>query len=221
MLFETGIRWDRNTAGIYATLSYNGGYWDFQALTVSATLTSGCKVGLTELSDGSPLSWYYGGFRVPAGGPYAVQICLADGTRIGDDITPAPSAPAAPVVSGRTLTREQFAIKVLSTLAAYDRSTPDAEDTQNVLDAYDAVYQELKDDGLVTWTQNGEEEAIPIRFVNPLVALVASTPVLLGSYPQPAARMQALVLAGSAAKNQIRRQFASAQGTETTVMEYF
>lgn len=128
---------------------------------------------------------------------------------------------AAPVeVSTAGITRERFAQLVLSALGVYDRSGMDPEDYQNVYDAYDALYQELKDDGLVTWVQSADE-LVPTRFYNSLVSIVAASDMLLGAYPQDVASTQRLVGKSVAAMNKIRRQLASAQPVEIVEAEYF
>lgn len=117
--------------------------------------------------------------------------------------------------------RAELAVKVLSTLGVYDRSGMDPADITNVLDAYDAVYQELAAENLATWGQDGEDEIIPFAAMNSIVAIVAATDVLLGSYPQSGGDMQRIKMAADAGNRMIRKQVRGLQTEETTTTEYF
>lgn len=221
LIYDKGL----GDIAIYTRLLYGAGFWDFIALAESATDTADCRVYLSEIPTTSAVnSWYRGNVTLPPGGPYAVEIILlSTGAIIGDDLaeedTASTSGGSGSTVTG--ITREQFAVKVLSVLGVYDKDAVDPEDQQNALDAYDAIYQELKDDGLVTWTQGGEGEVVPIRFLNSLISLTVATESLLGSYPQDGAATQRIMLGAIAANKRIRRQLASAQPTETVTVEYF
>lgn len=117
--------------------------------------------------------------------------------------------------------RADLAVKVLSALGEYDRSGMDPEDIKNVLDAYDAAYQELKAENLTTWEQDDENEVIPFAVMNSIVAIVAATDVLLGSYPQDTDDMQRIKLAAVVGNKTIRKQVRGLQTEETTTTEYF
>lgn len=225
-MYPISIRYDKDlgSLAINARMLYGAGYWDFANGVESAEDTANCRVFLAELPTSSlTQSWYTVDVTLPAApGPFPIEIFDGNGDLIGDDLAPGTAAGstggAGSTAAG--ITREQLAIKVLSVLGVYERSGLDAEDQQNVLDAYDAVYQELKDDGLVTWAQ-GDGEAIPVRFMNSIIAIVAATDVLLGSYPQDSLSTQRIMAGSVAAQRRIRRQLASAQDTETTTVEYF
>lgn len=226
MLYPISLRTDKGLGGnaLSARILVGIGYWDFVAKQESATDTADCRAYLEELATSSDVnSWYRTQITLPPGdGPFAIEILDANGDIVGDDLawgSEAAAAGGAGATAGG-VTREQFAIKVLSTLSSYDRSGMDPQDQQNVLDAYDCIYQELKDEGLVTWAQ-GEGELIPVRFLNSLVSLTAASNMLLGAYPQQGNSEQRLIVASQVADRRIRRQLASAQSTETTVTEYF
>ena len=110
------------------------------------------------------------------------------------------------------MTIEQFAIKVLSRIGVYSRSTLDAADLENVNDAYQAVYYTLADDGLVTWAITDD---IPIRFTLPLTLLVAAEIGPFYNIPEIDPRLKQLAV------NSIRRQLASGQDPEPVTAEYF
>lgn len=110
------------------------------------------------------------------------------------------------------MTREQFAIKVLSKLGIYDRSTLDAADLENITDAYNAVYLVLADDGLVSWAITDD---VPDRFSLSLITLVAAEVASFYNIQSPDPRTSL------AAVNMIRRQMASGQNTEPVTAEYF
>jgi hypothetical protein len=217
----------RGDIAITGRMLYGAGYWDFANEQESAVDNANTRVFLSEFPTSSAtLSWYKAEITLP---PSALTLAIeildsAVGETdniIGDDlVTGGVSVTGGAGSISGGITRESFAVKVLTVLGVYDRSGIEADDQQNVLDAYDAVYQELKDDGLVTWSQ-GEGELIPVRFMNSLVAIVAATDVLLGAYPQPVARAQAIALGASMGQRRIRKQLASAQDTETTTVEYF
>lgn len=225
-MFPISIRYDKGlgNSAISARMLYGLGYWDFANQVESAEDTANCRVYLTELPTSSLTnSWYTVDVALPAApGPFPIEIFDAEGNLIGDDLAPGTAATSTGGAgsTGVGITREQLAIKVLSNLKVYDRSGLDAEDQQNVLDAYDAVYQELKDDGLVTWAQ-GEGETIPVRFMNSIIAIVSAADVLLGTYAQEMADVQRIMTGKVAAERRIRRQLASAQDTEITTVEYF
>ncbi len=115
------------------------------------------------------------------------------------------------------MTIEEFAVKVLMKMRVHDSgSQVDPVDLQNVSDAYDAVYQTLLDEGLVTWAATDD---IPIRFSLPLIDLVAgqikpfyggqlNTAELLPIIEQPAAKT-------------LRRQLTAPYVPEPTEAEYF
>jgi hypothetical protein len=228
-MYLLSLRWDKGLGdtAISARMLYGAGYWDFANAQEVAEDSADTRVYLSELATSSAtLSWYKAEITLP---PAALTLAIeildsavgeADNI-IGDDLVTGGVSVAggAGSISGG-ITRESFAVKVLTVLGVYDRSGIEADDQQNVLDAYDAVYQELKDDGLVTWSQ-GEGELIPVRFMNSLVAIVAATDVLLGAYPQQPNRAQAIALGAAMGQRRIRKQLASAQDTETTTVEYF
>jgi hypothetical protein len=228
-MYLLSLRWDKGLGdtAISARMLYGAGYWDFANAQEMAEDSADTRVYLSELATSSAtLSWYKAEITLP---PSALTLAIeildsavgeADNI-IGDDLVTggvSVSGGAGSVSGG--ITRESFAIKVLTVLGVYDRSGIEADDQQNVLDAYDAVYQELKDDGLVTWSQ-GDGELIPVRFMNSLVAIVAATDVLMGAYPQQQNRAQAIALGAAMGQRRIRKQLASAQDTETTTVEYF
>jgi hypothetical protein len=228
-MYLLSLRWDKGLGdtAISARMLYGAGYWDFANAQEVAEDSADTRVYLSELATSSAtLSWYKAEITLP---PAALTLAIeildsavgAADNIIGDDLVTGGVSVAggAGSVSGG-ITRESFAVKVLTVLGVYDRSGIEADDQQNVLDAYDAVYQELKDDGLVTWSQ-GEGELIPVRFMNSLVAIVAATDVLLGAYPQQPNRAQAIALGAVMGQRRIRKQLASAQDTETTTVEYF
>jgi hypothetical protein len=229
-MYLLSLRWDKGlgNAAISGRMLYGAGYWDFANEQESAVDNANTRVYLSELATSSAtLSWYKAEITLP---PTELTLAIeildsavgeADNI-IGDDLVTggvsAASGGAGSISGG--ITRESFAVKVLTVLGVYDRSGIEADDQQNVLDAYDAVYQELKDDGLVTWSQ-GDGELIPVRFMNSLVAIVAATDVLIGAYPQQPNRAQAIALGAAMGQRRIRKQLASAQDTETTTVEYF
>jgi hypothetical protein len=228
-MYLLSLRWDKGLGdtAISARMIYGAGYWDFANEQESAVDSANTRVYLSELATSSAtLSWYKAEITLP---PSALTLAIeildsavgAADNIIGDDLVTGGVSVAggAGSVSGG-ITRESFAVKVLTVLGVYDRSSIEADDQQNVLDAYDAVYQELKDDGLVTWSQ-GDGELIPVRFMNSLVAIVAATDVLLGAYPQQPNRAQDIALGAVMGQRRIRKQLASAQDTETTTVEYF
>jgi hypothetical protein len=228
-MYLLSLRWDKGLGdtAISARMIYGAGYWDFANEQESAVDSANTRVYLSELATSSAtLSWYKAEITLP---PSALTLAIeildsavgAADNIIGDDLVTGGVSVAggAGSVSGG-ITRESFAVKVLTVLGVYDRSSIEADDQQNVLDAYDAVYQELKDDGLVTWSQ-GDGELIPVRFMNSLVAIVAATDVLLGAYPQQPNRAQAIALGAAMGQRRIRKQLASAQDTETTTVDYF
>jgi hypothetical protein len=228
-MYLLSLRWDKGLGdtAISARMLYGAGYWDFANAQEVAEDSADTRVYLSELATSSAtLSWYKAEITLP---PSALTLAIeildsAVGevdNIIGDDLVTGGVSVAGGTgsVSGG-ITRESFAVKVLTVLGVYDRSGIEADDQQNVLDAYDAVYQELKDDGLVTWSQ-GEGELIPVRFMNSLVAIVAATDVLLGAYPQQPNRAQAIALGAAMGQRRIRKQLAAAQDTETTTVEYF
>lgn len=114
------------------------------------------------------------------------------------------------------MTIEQLAIKVLSKLGVYDRSTLDAADLLNVSDAYQAVYATLLDDGLVTWALADTD--IPVRFSLPLTTLIAAEIADFYHATPPAEGWDRAKLS---ATNTIRRQLASGQETDVSTAEYY
>jgi hypothetical protein len=217
----------RGDITITGRMLYGVGYWDFANEQESAVDNANTRVFLSEFPTSSAtLSWYKAEITLP---PSALTLAIeildsavgAADNIIGDDlVTGGVSVTGGAGSISGGVTRESFAVKVLTVLGVYDRSGIEADDQQNVLDAYDAVYQELKDDGLVTWSQ-GDGELIPVRFMNSLVAIVAATDVLMGAYPQQPNRAQAIALGAAIGQRRIRKQLASAQDTETTTVEYF
>lgn len=114
------------------------------------------------------------------------------------------------------MTIEQLAVKVLSKLGVYDRSSLSAEDLLNVADAYEGVYATLLDDGLVTWALADED--IPVRFSLPLTVLISAEIADFYHVPPP---QEGWKNAKLLATNTIRRQLASGQPTETVEAEFF
>ena len=110
------------------------------------------------------------------------------------------------------MTIEQFAVKVLSKLGVYDRSSLDPADLENVNDAYQGVYLTLADDGLVTWAITDD---IPVRVSLPLINLVASEIAPFYHMPMMDMKERQMQI------NIIRRQLASGQDTEPVTAEYF
>lgn len=110
------------------------------------------------------------------------------------------------------MTREQFAIKVLSMLGVYNRSTLDAADLENVNDAYEGIYYTLADDGLVTWAITDD---VPIKYSLPLIELVSNeiAPFYLSPKKDDDWKQRKI--------NQIRHQLASGQDPEPVTAEYF
>lgn len=113
------------------------------------------------------------------------------------------------------MTIEQLAIKVLSKMGVGNRGTPEPEDLENVSDAYLAVYYTLLDDALVTWAETDE---IPIRLSLPVISLVMAELADVYQFPEPPIGW---LQYKRNATNQIRRQLASGQPTETVSAEYF
>lgn len=114
------------------------------------------------------------------------------------------------------MTIEQLAIKVLSKLGSYDRGNLNADDLQNVSDAYTSVYNILLDDGLVIWALADID--IPDRFLSSLKILIAAELADEYQFPEPAigwtrAKQQATAV--------IRRQLATGQPTEVVESVYF
>lgn len=115
------------------------------------------------------------------------------------------------------LTIEEFAVKVLMKMTVYDSSSQlDAVDLQNVSDAYDAIYQTLLDDGIVTWTATDD---IPVRFSLPLIDLVAGQVKPYYGIPQNPYDMMPIL--DQPAVKTIRRQLAAPYVPEETDVEFF
>lgn len=110
------------------------------------------------------------------------------------------------------LTIEQIASKVLQKLVR--QRDVGAEDLENVTDAYNCIYQQLADDGLVTWSATDD---IPDRFTLPIIEILCSE--LASSYgvPEPSITWKMSKLS---AINTIRRQLATGQDAESVCAEY-
>lgn len=116
------------------------------------------------------------------------------------------------------MTRETFAQKIAGKLGIYDQNDLDAPVQSQLLDIYDGVYQQLKDDGLVTWVQ-GDNEDIPDRLFLNLSMIVAGECLVDFNITGEAAAM----IANNAARARkvYARQLQSGQDTGTTEAEYF
>ena len=117
---------------------------------------------------------------------------------------------------GVVMTLEQLAVKVLSKLGVYDRSSLAAEDQVNVTGAYAGVYAQLLDDGLVTWALDNLD--IPDRFSLSLTTLIAAE---IGDFYNARPPAEGWEKAKQNATNTIRRQLATGQATETVKVEYY
>ena len=115
------------------------------------------------------------------------------------------------------MTIEQLAIKVLSKLGVWQRSTLQPEDLENVTDAYKGVWYTLNDDGLVTWAlMTGDEVTdIPDRFQLPMTSLIAAEIGPFYNSPETDPRLKQILT------NAIRRQLAPEQPTDTVIAEYY
>jgi hypothetical protein len=114
------------------------------------------------------------------------------------------------------MTIEQLTIKVLSKLGNYDRGSVAAEDQENVVDAYAAVYNILLDDGLVTWAIADTD--IPDRFASSLKSLITAELADDYQFREPAIGWQKYK---DNAIKVIRRQLASGQPVVPVIAEYF
>lgn len=120
------------------------------------------------------------------------------------------------------MTRSQLAMKVMLKLGLHDKGNSlDPEDQENVLDAYDAIYQELKDDGLVTWAQPtvADDEDIPERFMLSLSTMTAAA--VADYFKIPEATVSRLLVLAEKSKHMIRRQLANDQVIEPVEAEYY
>lgn len=120
------------------------------------------------------------------------------------------------------MTRSELAKKVMLKLGLHDKGNSlDPEDQENILDAYDSIYQELKDDGLVTWAQPTatDSENIPERFMLSLSTMTAAA--VADYYKLPESTISRLVILSEKAKHTIRRQLANEQVIKPVEAEYF
>lgn len=74
------------------------------------------------------------------------------------------------------ITKADLAKRALERLSVLQpNESLSAADQQTVTDAYDAIYDELSDDGDVTWPNTGDNTAeIPQKFVRPLRDMLAA-----------------------------------------------
>lgn len=158
--------------------------------------------------------------RASDGNIYRLDIIdNGDGTysSVETRIDPASITIQEPPSTTDTLTREQFAVKVLMKLTVYDAGSQlEPADLRNVKDAYDAIYQTLLDEGLVTWKAT---DNIPIRFSLPLIDLVASQIKLYYGIPQTP--FDTMPILDQPPVKTIRRQLASPYVPDVTATEYF
>jgi len=97
------------------------------------------------------------------------------------------------------MTKTQLIKKVLQKLKVLEMGeTPDSDQTATVGDEYDAAYQELKNDEVVTWTAAGE---IPTLQATQMVIFVASR--LVDEFSVPELRAQRLIQQGSIAQDRL------------------
>ena len=110
-----------------------------------------------------------------------------------------------------------FAKRVLGKIGVCDALvSPEIQEIQIVQDAYDGIYQTLKDDGLVSWSA---DDSIPVRFVLPLIDLVAAQ--VKPIYGKSLTIMENLPILEQPAVKTIRRQMAAPYVPEETQSEYF
>ncbi len=90
-----------------------------------------------------------------------------------------------------------------------------SQDSTRITTAYNEVYQQLKTDGLATWTSTG---AIPTELVPHVVAMVAEN--CLNTYGVSAERYQRIKLAVAAAEKQLPRLINNSGISEDAAVDY-
>jgi hypothetical protein len=114
------------------------------------------------------------------------------------------------------MNQQKLAEKVLSKLGTWDQGTVSAVDQQNVTDAYDGVYEVLKDEGLVTWSAT---EDVPTKFEAAIIMIVTSQ--LKSDYRQAVSAIDAAPIHLHPATMMIRRQLATPYVPEVTTATYY
>ena len=97
------------------------------------------------------------------------------------------------------MTKTKLIKKILQKLKVLESGeSPDSDQTSTVNEMYDLVYQELKSDEVVTWTESGE---VPEKQAGQMIILMASRLVDEFSVPEP--RASRLVLQGDIAHDRL------------------
>lgn len=114
------------------------------------------------------------------------------------------------------MNQQKLAERVLSKLGVWDQSTVSAVDQQNVSDAYEGVYEVLKDEGLVTWSAT---EDIPTKHETAIIVLVAAQ--VKPDYHIPQNQADMLPIHIHPATLMIRRQLATPYVPTDTTATYY
>lgn len=97
------------------------------------------------------------------------------------------------------MTKTELIKKVLQKLRVLEvGESPDSDQTTAVGDMYDTIYQELKNDEVVTWTATDD---IPTLQANQMIIISASR--LVDEFFIPEARANRLILQGEIARNRL------------------
>lgn len=90
-----------------------------------------------------------------------------------------------------------------------------AQDSTRITSGYNEVYQQLKVDGLATWTSTGD---IPTELVSYVVALVADN--CLNTYAVSNDRYTRIKLASTVASKEIRKLVTNYQASQDNPTDY-
>ena len=114
------------------------------------------------------------------------------------------------------MNQQKLAQRVLSKLGVWDQETVGAVDQQNVTDAYNGVYEVLKDEGLVTWSSSDD---IPTKHETAIIMLVVSQ--LKPDYRIPQSQTDLVPIHLHPATMMIRRQLATPYVPQDTTATYY
>lgn len=102
------------------------------------------------------------------------------------------------------MTKSNLIKKILQKLKVLETGEePNADQIATVSDDYDSIYEELKDDGLVSWLIN---EDIPTKMAKQVILIAAGG--LTDEFFVPEQRAQRLIIQGIEAKERLRELFS-------------